>query len=188
MKTKQSRIASETFPRSTRARPTPQWLLTSTELDQIAQRRCVKLLSVLSGETSVTEAIAEMQISRGTYYKLETTALAGMLTALTPGVEGASSTDGTLTGQLRALEEKVKKLEQGKRRAERLLLLTRRVVKPGPSKVKAGRPPGSRNGVRKMRMRKPVSPSSTPTPLSESTAHSTPTKAGESGPRNGSAS
>ena len=95
MKTKQSRIASETFPRSTRSRPTPQWLLTSTELDQIAQRRCVKLLSVLSGETSVTEAIAEMQISRGTYYKLETTALAAMLTALTPGVEGASSTDGT---------------------------------------------------------------------------------------------
>jgi hypothetical protein len=188
MKTKQSRIASETVPRSTRARPTPQWLMTSTELDQIAQRRCVKLLSVLSGETSVTEAIAEMQISRGTYYKLETTALGAMLTALTPGALGASSTDGTLTGQLRALEEKVKKLEQGKRRAERLLLLTRRVVKPGPSKVKAGRPPGSRNGVRKPRMRKPVSPSSTPTPPSESTAPSTPTKAGESGPRSGSAS
>ena len=169
MKTKQSRAVSETFP-------------------QIAQLRCVKLLSVLSGETSVTEAIAEMQISRGTYYKLETTALGAMLTALTPGVEGASSTDGTLTGQLRALEEKVKKLEQGKRRAERLLLLTRRVVKPGPSKVKAGRPPGSRNGVRKPRMRKPVLPSSTPTPPSESTGPSPPTKVGESAPRSGSAS
>ncbi|HSS48268.1 MAG TPA: hypothetical protein VLX28_04920 [Thermoanaerobaculia bacterium] len=188
MKTKQSRIASETPLRTTRARPTPQWLLTSTELDQIAQRRCVKLLSVLSGETSVTDAIAEMQVSRGTYYQLENKALAAMLAALTPGVESASSADGTLTGQLRAMEEKVKKLEQGKRRAERLLLLTRRVVKPGPSKVKAGRPPGSRNGVRKTRTRRPGSPSSTPTPPCVSSEPSIPTRAGESGPRGGTAS
>jgi len=188
MKTKQSRAASATSPRSTRPRPTPQWLMTSTELDQIAQRRCVKLLSVLSGETSVTDAIAEMQISRGTYYQLENKALGAMLAALTPGAESASSSDGTLTGQLRALEEKLKKLEQGKRRAERLLLLTRRVVKPGPSKVRAGRPPGSRNGARKPRTWKPALPSSTPTPPSESSGPSTLTKAGESGPRSGSAS
>jgi hypothetical protein len=188
MKTKQSRAASEIIPRGTRPRPTPQWLMTSTELDQIAQRRCVKLLSVLSGETSVTDAIAEMQISRGTYYQLETKALGAMLTALTPGAEGASATDGTLTGQLRALEEKVKKLEQGKRRAERLLLLTRRVVKPGPSKVKAGRPPGTRNGVRKPRKWKPGSLNSTTTPPPESGEPSTQTKAGESGPKGGTAS
>jgi len=136
----------------------------------------------------VTDAIAEMQISRGTYYQLENKALGAMLAALTPGAESASTSDGTLTGQLRALEEKVKKLEQGKRRAERLLLLTRRVVKPGPSKVKAGRPPGSRNGVRKPRLRKPVLPSSTPTPHSDSSGPSILTRAGESGPRSGSAS
>ena len=130
MKRKPSQTASATRKRATRSRPTPRWLLTSTELDQIAQRRCLQLLSVLSGEKSVSEAISEMQVSRGTYYQLESKALAGMLGALTPGAESTVGADGTPTGQLKMLEEKVKKLEVGKRRAERLLLLTRRVVSP----------------------------------------------------------
>ena len=175
--------------RPTRPRPTPQWLMTSTELDQIAQRRCLQLLSVLSGEKSVTDAITEMQVSRQMYYQLEEKALVAMLSALTPGTEGASRAEGTLTGQLKTLEEKVKTLEQAKRRAERLLFLTRRVVKPGPVKLGSGRPPGSKNGVRKERpSRKMASPSSTPTPPPDSSVPSTPTKAGESTPKPGSAS
>ncbi len=110
MKRKPSQTASATRKRATRSRPTPRWLLTSTELDQIAQRRCLQLLSVLSGEKSVSEAISEMQVSRGTYYQLESKALAGMLGALTPGAESTVGADGTPTGQLKMLEEKVKKL------------------------------------------------------------------------------
>jgi hypothetical protein len=188
MKSKRLQTASDTRKRATRSRPTPRWLLTSTELDQIAQRRCIQLLSVLSGEKSVSEAISEMQISRGTYYQLETKALAGMLSALTPGAESATGANGMPLGQLKELEEKVKTLEQGKRRAERLLLLTRRVVKPGPVKTGVGRIPGSRNGVRKARALTKVSPSSTQTPLQDSSGPSTPTKGGDSGPRSGSAS
>jgi hypothetical protein len=188
MTTPRPRAASAPTKRPTRSRPTPQWLLTSTELDQMAQRRCLHLLSVLSGEKSVSEAISEMKISRGTYYQLETRALAAMLAALTPVTESASSKDGTQAGQLKALEEKVKKLEQGKRRLERLLLLTRRVVKPGPMKLGHGRPTGSRNGARRPPARTTASPSSTPKPLLASSGPSIPTKGGESGPTSGSAS
>jgi len=142
----------------------------------------------LSGEKSVSEAISEMQVSRGTYYALESKALAGMLSALVPGAESATGADGMPIGQLKALEEKVKKLEVGKRRAERLLLLTRRVVKPGPVKTGHGRPPGSHNGVRRQRGTKKASPSSTLTPPPDSSGPSIPTRGGESVPRSGSAS
>ncbi len=188
MTSKRSRTDSEPTKRGTRSRTTPQWLLTSTELDQIAQRRCLVLLSVLSGERSVTEVIEELKISRGTYYQLETKALAGMLSALTPGIEGSTTADGTPSGQLKVLEEKVKKLEQGKRRAERLLLLTRRVVKPGPVKTGNGKRPKKHSAARRSTAPKMASPSSTPTPPPDSSGPSTPTRDGESGPRNGSAS
>jgi hypothetical protein len=188
MKSKRFQTGSDTRKRATRSRPTPRWLLTSIELNQIAQRRCIQLLSVLSGEKSVSEAISEMQISRGTYYKLETEALGGMLSALTPGAASVTGADGMPVGQLKALEEKVKTLEQGKRRAERLLLLTRRVVKPGPVKTGVGRLPGSRNGGRRARVTRKALPSSTQTPPQESSGPSTPTRGGDSGPRHGSAS
>jgi hypothetical protein len=185
MTSPRSRTASGPARRATRPRPTPTWLRTSNDLNQIAQRRCLQLLSVLSGEKSVTEAISEMQVSRGTYYQLETKALAAMLSALTPGAESASP-DGR--GQLHALEEKVKKLEQAKRRLERLLFLTRRVVKPGPVKLGPGRPATRRPKARRPSAPKPASSSSTPTPPPDSSRPSTPTKAGESGPSSGSAS
>lgn len=185
MTSKRSPTASERTKRATRSRPTPQWLLTSNELDQVAQRRCLQLLSVLSGEKSVSEAIAEMQISRGTYYQLETRALAAMLTALTPGT---TSADGSPSGQIKALEEKVKKLEQGKRRAERLLLLTRKVVKRGPMKVGHGKGRVSPNGARRSTTRMTESPSSTQIPPQDSSGPLTPTKGGESEPRSGSVS
>ena len=56
----------------------------SEEIDRIAQQRCLMVLSVLSGEKPVTDAIAEAGISRGTYYQLETRALSAMLRALGP--------------------------------------------------------------------------------------------------------
>jgi hypothetical protein len=186
MTSKRPQAASAPTKRPTRSRPTPQWLLTSTELDQMAQRRCLQLLSVLSGEKSVSEAIAEMKVSRGTYYQLETRALAAMLAALAPVVDSATSKEVTPAGQIKALEEKVKKLEQGKRRLERLLLLTRRVVKPGPMKLGHGRQAGSRSS--RPSARKTASPSSTPTPPSGSSGPSTPTRDGEGGPTSGSAS
>ena len=128
--------------RRRRARGTPRWLLSREDLDGIAQRRCLMVLSVLSGQVAVTDAIAEAQISRGTYYQLEEKALEAMLRALTPGSE--SSPGGASEAQARRVEElegKVASLEREKRRLDRLLLLTRKVVKTGPLTTGAGRPP-----------------------------------------------
>jgi len=68
--------------RKNRARPTPRWLARSADLDPIARVRCLMVLSVLSGEKPVTDAITEAGISRGRYYQLETRALSAMLRAL----------------------------------------------------------------------------------------------------------
>ena len=103
-------------------------MLMAKDLDAIAQRRCLMILSVLSGEKSVEEATSEVQMQAANYYQLETKALKAMLVALTPGV-GAGAEPTTLMKQL---EEKVTTLERDKRRMERLLMLTRQVVKPGP--------------------------------------------------------
>lgn len=127
-----------------RARELPRWLTGSTELDAIARRRCLMILSVLSGERTVTDVIEEQQLSRQMYYLLETRALNAMLSALVPGSESAQSEAGAATPQKRIteLEEKVKRLEQGKRRGEHLLFLTRQVLGPGPVKIgKGGRRP-----------------------------------------------
>jgi hypothetical protein len=126
--------------RGPRARPTPKWLKEQQDLDEVARRRCLTVLRVLSGETSVTEAIMTAGISRGMYYQLETRALHGMLRALAPG---ASAQDRAPTGavkRVQELEQQVKKLEQEKRRADRLLFMTRRLVKSGPMKAAPGRP------------------------------------------------
>lgn len=121
-----------------RPRPTPKWLVSGSELDQVAQRRCLMLLSVLSGEKPVSEAISEADISRQLYYQLETRALEAMLRALTPGAEDSSANSGA--SRLAELEAKVAKLEREKRRAERLLFLTRKTVQVGGLKAKPGRP------------------------------------------------
>ena len=127
--------------RKHRSRPTPTWLLEQQDLDEIARRRCLMVLSVLSGETPVSDAIVEAQISRGTYYHLEERALRAMLEALKPGAE-AKSEPSELPAQRRVaeLEAKLSQLEKEKRRSERLLLLTRKMVKAGPMKTGAGRP------------------------------------------------
>ena len=119
--------------REPRRRGIPRWLTGRKDLDQVAQRRTLLILSVLSGHTSVTTAIAEHGISRPLYYQLETKALVGMMRALVPGANAASSPDdATPMRQIVELEEKVARLEQDNRRLERLLLLAKKVVPMGP--------------------------------------------------------
>lgn len=111
--------------------------LMRNDVDAMAKRRCLMLLSVLSGEQSITQAIADAKIAAGTYYALETRALTAMLQALTP--EATESGSSTSWQTISRLEAKVKKLEIDNRRLERLLALTRRVVKSGPMKIGATR-------------------------------------------------
>jgi hypothetical protein len=111
-----------------RSRPTPKWLL-SEQVDQMAKARCLMLLNVLSGEKPVTDAITEAGISRGTYYQLETRALDAMLRALSPQGLETPAEEARALGRIVELEGKLKKAEAARRRSERLLLMTRRVVK-----------------------------------------------------------
>jgi hypothetical protein len=134
--------------RKLKARPTPRWLLRSEELDKIAQQRCLMVLSVLSGETPVTEAIAQAGISRAAYYQLETRALSAMLRALGP-LAGSEGTESSPLRQIAALESKVRELERSRRRTQRLLLMTRRVVQGkekriGSTRHGSGHSPASR--------------------------------------------
>jgi hypothetical protein len=115
-------------------------------VDAVAQRRVLLVLSVLSGETPVTDAVLTAGISRPLYYQLETRALEAMLRALTPGAE---EDVGLAAGASRVaeLESRLKRTEQQRRRAERLLLLTRRLVKPGTLTTGRGRPPKARTAA-----------------------------------------
>jgi hypothetical protein len=169
--------------RQNRPRPTPRWLKTASEEDAIAKRRCLMMLSVLSGALPVTEAIAQADISRATYYKLETRALQAMLSALTPGAEETSTMSGP-THRMAELEAKVARLEKDKRRSERLLFLTRQVLRPGQLTTGAGRP----------RRNQATSSGSTGKSSSRPSKRATPPKASmpktasEAGPSTGSAS
>lgn len=130
--------------RRPRSRPIPKWLKTSSELDAVARSRCLLLLSVLSGELPVTTAIARAKIARGTYYKLETRALQAMLAALNPlaGATADGRADLTVAAaRIGELEGKVKALERDKRRAERLLLLTRKSLRAPVTTGRRGRWP-----------------------------------------------
>jgi hypothetical protein len=130
MKTRRRRRGS----RRHRPRLTPKWLLRSEEIDQIAQQRCLMVLSVLSGETPVTDAIKTAGISRGTYYQLETRALSAMLRALGP-LASAEGVETSPVRQIAALEAKVKELERAGRRSQRLLLMTRRVIESREKRI-----------------------------------------------------
>jgi hypothetical protein len=113
--------------RRRRTTRTPKLFL-AKDLDEISQRRCLMILSVLSGEKTLGEACSEVEMQPAFYYQLETKALRAMLLALTPGSGGV----GRPTPLLQQLEDKVATLERDKRRLERLLALTRQTVKPGP--------------------------------------------------------
>lgn len=127
-------------PRKNRSRPTPKWLLKSADLDAIAKARCLMVLSVLSGEKPVSDAILEAKVSRGTYYQLETRALNAMLSALSPLASPDATPDLSMpVRRIAELEAKVSKLEQEKRRAERLLFMTRKVIRPVSVTTSRGR-------------------------------------------------
>ena len=165
-----------------RSRPTPMGLLPARHLDDIAKRRCLMVLEVLSGAKPVTEAVEETKISRQMYYQLEEKALKAMLSALMPGATETGGNPST-TARISELEAQVKKLETENRRTERLLLLTRKVLIPGTIKTAPGRPPGSKNKPGSKRPgRKPSPSSTTSTTESRPTASpSIPTKDGASG-------
>ena len=158
--------------RRLRERPTPKWLKTK-ELDEMAKRRCLLILSVLSGETPVSQAIEEAKISRGTYYQLETKAMKAMLQALMPGAETQGGGEPVVS-QMTRMEIRIRVLEKDKRRLERLLYLTRQVLRPGPVKTD--------KGPRKKRKKTPASPDSATTSskrtLAASTSPSTQTATG----------
>ena len=164
---------SESKPRTRkrRARPVPKWIKEKQELDEMARRRCLLILSVLSGEKPVSDAIAESGLSRNTYYKLEERALDAMLAALGPTPPGRKADQ---SAEIAALEAKLARLEEDKRRAERLLLLTRKVVRTGRLTLPGlGRPRSTTAGAK---------PSSGSTPTSPPSASpSTPTLAGAAG-------
>lgn len=130
--------------RRNRSRPVPKWLET-TEMDEIARARCLMVLSVLSGEKPVTDAIAETKISRGTYYQMETRALHAMLSALNPLAAGKPATEARelrlARKRIEELETQIELLNMAKRRAERLLLLTRKSAVAPVKTGRRGRPP-----------------------------------------------
>lgn len=149
MKTARTAPAGRTAARSRkhRPRPVPKWLTHSTEIEAVARSRCLLLLSVLSGEVPVSDAIAQAKISRGTYYQLETRALQAMLAALSP--LASSAPDGSVdlsatTHRIAQLEQLVRRLEQEKRRTQRLWLLTRKTLRAPVMTGQRGRPPKGR--------------------------------------------
>ena len=115
-----------------RARPTPRWLKEKAEgPEAVAARRCLLVLAVLSGEQPVTDAIESTDVSRPLYYQLEAKALHAMLRAQAPASEDSEEVAVTLSAQLEEAQARVKQLEKEKRRAERLLVVTRQLVRPG---------------------------------------------------------
>jgi hypothetical protein len=106
----------------------PKWILGSKDLDTMAQRRCLMILSVLSGEKSVDEVSREAQITPAAYYQLEKKALTAMIAALVPG----AGSDGSPAPALKQMEQRIVELERTRRRLERLLYLTRMTIRPGP--------------------------------------------------------
>jgi len=138
--------------RKNRPRPMPK-MIEKSDKDDIAKRRTVMILDVLSGRTPVSEAIEKASISRGTYYQLESKALMAMLDALAPG-ETKTGPSPSMSKALTAAEDKADRLEQDKRRLERLLAMTTQVLK-GPMTTKAGRRRRKKNS-------KPSSPNCSP--------------------------
>ena len=164
--------------RKHRSRPVPKWLKSQEGLDAIARSRCLMVLSVLSGEKPVTDAIKQARISRGAYYQMETRALNAMLAALNPMatvVQKPAKEPRSQAAQIDTLLGRIKALEQDKRRTQRLLLLTRKAVS---SPVKTGRPGRlPADWIPSGKRRSPVSKATTIAPPA-----STPTKAGETAP------
>jgi hypothetical protein len=154
----------------------PSWIKERQDIDEMARRRCLMILSVLSGETPVSDAIEQHQISRQLYYDLEARALSAMVQALMPGDE-TNPAGMTPAARIAELEKQVATLEQGKRRSERLLMMTRQLMKPGSLKAKPRKRHASASSTSPGKL---LSPSSTKTTdASTGASPSTPTKDGE---------
>jgi hypothetical protein len=143
------------------------------------------VLEVLSGAKPVTDVIAQGEMSRATYYKLEERALGAMLRALSPAA-GPDGTDGqalaVALARVQELEEKLARAERERRRSEKLFVMTRKLVKAGPVTTGSGRPPGSRNRPRSTPSGQRPSGASTKAETTESAGAtaSTPTPGGGS--------
>lgn len=165
MKKRTSRTDSEPVRRRKhRPRPMPKWLKEQRDLDEVARRRCLMILSVISGEKPVTDAITDAKISRQMYYQLEERALHAMLRALSPGASSEETASAGAAARARELETKVERLEQERRRADRLLLLTRKMVGRGTLKVAPGRPKRGQAGTTAARASKKPSKTSNGSP------------------------
>jgi hypothetical protein len=165
-----------------RARPLPRWLKAQAESpESIGQRRALLLLSVLSGEKPVTDALEGTGLSRQLYYQLEEKALNAMVRALSPGTQDASAEAEAeaLKRELQELRARVRQLESEKRRAERLLFLTRKVMPTGPMTSGRGRPRGRASASAGP---KPSKSSTASTMASPSSVASSPTLAGATTP------
>lgn len=127
--------------RKHRSRPTPKWLRQTNGMDAVARRRCLLVLSVLSGETPVSDAIEEARISRGTYYQLEARALQAMLQALNPLATTSGTRESLARERIEALEAKLKRSEQERRRCQRLLRLARLSIRAPVMSGRRGRLP-----------------------------------------------
>lgn len=139
------------------------------------------VLSVLSGEMPVSDAIAQAKISRQTYYHMETKALRAMLVALNPLASSSENGAPDLSAaraRIEDLEEQVKRLEQEKRRSQRLLFLTRKSIRSPVTTGRRGRPP--KNGLSSILTGSARSRSSKA--KASSSAASMPTKVGASAP------
>lgn len=178
-RTPRAGAAAETR-RKPRRRRTPYWL-NHPEFDTLARSRCLMLLSVLSGERSVSEAIVEAKISRPSFYQLENRALNAMLVALNPRApttpEGLP--DASAAGHIEKLERQVKRLEQQKRRSERMLLLMRKSMRSPLMKPRRGRPP--KNTLRAL-SRSGKARSGSSRVKASASADSMPMRVGESAP------
>jgi hypothetical protein len=121
----------------------PLWLMQPMQEQRIAQTRCLMVLSVLSGQKSIQEAITEARVSRVLYYQLEDRALNGMMSALGPRVPEAPSAHQELVrarAQVRHLTARVKSLMQRRRAAERLLRLIMKSNRTPVKTERRGRP------------------------------------------------
>lgn len=162
--------------RAERPRGIPAWLRKRSDLDQIARARVVMLLEALSGVKSVSTLIAELGISRGLYYQLETKGVNAMMLALAPGSAASASPEATgYARRIEELERQLARAETERRRAERLLftlrkMLPRASVKEAPGRPRKGRSSTnagsgpSRGSPKKMPPTPPIGPPSTPTP------------------------
>jgi len=138
--------------RRRRSRPTPRWIRDGKDMDEMAQRRALMVLSVLSGEVTVSDAIESAKISRGTYYKLEERALRAMIRSLLPGSnESADSEALTAAKRIEELLGKIEQMERDKRRREKLESLAQKIVGSGPLTTNRGPKKSSRSCSRASR-------------------------------------